>query len=383
MAAPVPSSDKDNTGWTHSSTCRAVEAAGLAAGRAYGLAEAKARGLARLLNRQAKQRFGGADEAGRATLDGLAQAFAGDRLEELADRLLTASTWADWLAGVSVPPPAPGLPDYTKDLDIDFEPSGPSIDTHARVGLVGGGEAIVHLRFQKAYQPDLDRLLFEESRKLERRFGKEVLVCVFLMWPPAEGPGMTGRFRQRDARGRVKRTFRYTIRRAWEIPPEELTESPGTMLLAPLSKGARERMPEIIGMVKDGLDRAKADARMRDLVWGSVYWAMGLICDLEEAHRALGDLLPVVQQTRSYLSAKGQYFVDAYAAAQRDGPLAAARALVLRQATRRFGPRPDAADRLAAIATLDDLDELALRVLTAADWSSLLAKPPEGQPPGA
>src|SRR5438876_765961 len=104
-----------------SSTCRAVEEAGKAAGRAYGLAEAQARELARLLNRQAKQKFGGADPAGRETLDGLAQAFACDRLEELADRLVAAPSWAAWLAGVAVPPPAPGLPDYTRDLEIDLE----------------------------------------------------------------------------------------------------------------------------------------------------------------------------------------------------------------------------------------------------------------------
>jgi hypothetical protein len=375
VSPPSTAPEQKNTGWNHSSTCRAVEAAGAAEGHAYGRAEAQARTLARLLKRQAKQRFGDTNPAGRATLDGLAQAFAGDRLEELADRLVTASGWAEWLADVVVSPQAPGLPDYTKDLDIDFEPSGPSIDTHMKAGLKTGGETIIHLRFQKCYQPDLDRHLFEETKKLERRFGKEVMVLVFLMWPPAEGPGMTGRFEERDAQGKVKRVFTYTIRRAWEMAPEEVTQSPGPMLLAPLSRGARERMPEIVQMVKLGLDRCHADAKTRDLVWGAVYWSMGLICDLEEAHRALGDLLPVLQQSHTYLSAKGQFFLDAYSAAQRDEPLAAARALVLRQATRRFGALPGAADTLAAIPSLQQMEALAQRVLTVADWSSLLANP--------
>jgi hypothetical protein len=357
-----------------SSTCRAVQEAGAAEGRAYGLAEARARALARLLSRQAKQKFGSADTAGRATLDGLAQAFASDPLEELGERLISASSWAEWLAGVVVPPPAPGLPEHTKDLEIDLEPSGPSIDVHMEVGKIGGGNAIIHLRFQKWYQPDLDRHLFEESRKLERKFGMMPMVFVFLMWPPAEGPGMTGRFELLDANGKVLRLFTYTIRRAWEITPEEVTKQVGTMLLAPLTKDSKQRMPEIVQMVKNGLDRNKADAKTRDMVWETVYWSMGLICDLEEAHRALGDMLPVIHRSRNYLAAKGQAFPDAYSPAQVEGPLLAGRALLLRQATRRFGEIPGAAETLTAITALDELDRLAQRVLTAADWPSVMTR---------
>jgi hypothetical protein len=374
MTAQSTSSDGRQQGWAQSSTCRHVEETGRAAGREYGQAEATAREQARLLNRQAKRKFGRADPPGRATLDGLAQAFASKQLEELAESLLAAASWEEWLAGVVVPPPAPGLPDYTRDLEFDFEPSGPSIDTHMKVSMKGGGDAIVHLRIQKWYQPDLDRHLAEESRKLERKYGRTPMVVVVLMWPPAEGPGMTGRYEEVDAKGKVKRVFTYTIRRAWEIAPEEVTHSPGTMLLAPLTKGARERMPEIVQMVKKGLEGSKAPAKTREMVWDAVYWSMGLICDLDEAHRALGDVLPHIQQTRNYLSAKGQSFLEAYSAAQTEAPPAAARALVLRQATRRFGESPGAADALAAVTAPQELEGLALRVLTAADWPALFAK---------
>lgn len=154
MTQKSTSSDATHQGWMQSSTCRAVEEAGKAAGRDYGLAESMAQTLARLLNRQAKQKFGSADEAGRDTLDALARAQARDSLLELAGRLVGASSWGKWLT-VSVPPPAPGLPDYTKNIEIDLEQSQPSIDTHMKVGMIGGGQAIVHLRIQKWYQPDL------------------------------------------------------------------------------------------------------------------------------------------------------------------------------------------------------------------------------------
>jgi hypothetical protein len=375
VTAKSTAADAPHEGWMQSSTCRAVDAAGRAAGREYGLAESMSRTLTRLLSRQAKQKFGSADAAGNATLNALAQAFAFDRLEELGGDLVGATTWTEWLAGVTAPPPAPDLPDYTKDVQIDFEQSGPSIDTYMKAGMLGGGEAIIHLRIQKWYQPDLDRHLYEESKKLERKHGKMPMVLVFLLWPPADGPGTTGRFETVDAKGK-KQVFTYAIRKAWEMAPEEVMHGPGTMLLAPLTKDSRRRMPEIMQMVKQGLARCKADVTTQEGVWDAIYWSMGLICDLDEAHRALGDLLPVVQRGHHYRACIGQAFLDAYSAAQSEGPTAAARALVLRQATCRFGELPDAADRLAAIPTVQELEELTHRVLRAADWPSFFAKQP-------
>jgi hypothetical protein len=368
---PTSSAGADE-GWLRSSTCRAVDSAGKAAGRAYGLAEAMSRELVRLLSRQAKQQFAGPDPAARTTLDGLAQAFACDQLLQLADRLVTATSWAEFLADVVVPPPASGLPEYTKNCEIDFEPSGPSIDTYFQGRMKDGSPALIHLRLQKWYQPDLDRHLFEQSQKLQRKHRIAPTVIVFLLWPPAEGPGTTGRFEKRNTKGNGKQVFTYHLKRTWEIAPEEVMNSPGTMLLAPLTRGSRERMPEIMQMVKQGLDRCGADAKMRDMVWGAVYWSMGLICDQEEADRALGDLLPLVHQSENYLSAKGHAFLGAYSAAVSEGPAAAARALLLRQATCRFGAGPGVEEALAAITGLMDLERLCQRVLTAHDWPSLL-----------
>ncbi len=374
MNAPANSSGGAHEGWMQSSTCRAVDEAGRTAGREYGLAESISRTSAWLLSRQARQKFGEADAAGRATLDGLARAFATDQLGKLADRLVDSSSWNEWLADVVVPPPAEDRPEYTKDLEIDLESSGPSIDVHMKVESPSEGTRFAHIRIQKWYQPDLDRHLFEESRKFERKHGMMPIVGVFLMWPPAEGPGMTGQFEERDATGKVTRVFTYMIRKAWEMTAEEVTRSPSTMLLAPLTMGARERMPEIVRMIESGLDRNQADAKTREMVWIAVYWAMGLICDLDESHRALGHVLRQIERAKHYKGAKGQAFLEAYSSAQQEGRRQAGRDLVLRQATRRFGPNADAAAAIASIEEPGDLEALAQRVLSAADWPSLLAR---------
>src|SRR4051812_41305503 len=93
MEGTTDSSGGERQDWMQSSTCRAVDEAGRTAGREYGLAESSSRTLAWLLSRQARQKLGGPDPTVRATLDGLARAFATDRLGELADRLVDASSW--------------------------------------------------------------------------------------------------------------------------------------------------------------------------------------------------------------------------------------------------------------------------------------------------
>ena len=133
------------------------------------------------------------------------------------------------------------------------------------------------------------------------------------------------------------------------MTPEEVTHSPGTMILAPLTRDSRQRMPEIVPLIQTGLERRQADAQTREMLWDSVYWSMGLICDLDEAHRALGDAVMRIHASRNYLCAKGQAFLDAYSPAQSEGALTAARNLVLRQAARRFGALPGAAETLAAL----------------------------------
>src|SRR5258708_29811865 len=100
----------------------------------------------------------------------------------------------------------------------------------------------------------------------------------FVRGPPGEGAGTRGRYEDVDASGKVKRAFTYTIKRAWEMTPEEVMHSPGTMLLAPLTKGSKERMPEIMQMVKKGLERSKSDTHTKEMIWDAVYWSMGLIC---------------------------------------------------------------------------------------------------------
>ncbi len=192
-------------GWDQSSTCRDVESSGRAAGRAYGLAESTSRTLAALLSRQARQKFGDVDPAGRATLDGLASGFATDRLGELGDRLidvLEVGRVARGRRGAAARRGPARLHARTW-ISTSSRRNRRSTPTSGWDCATAGRPSSTSAS-RSAYQPDLDRHLFENSRKVERKHGKMPMVAVFLMWPPAEGPGMTGRFEDRDAAGKVQ-----------------------------------------------------------------------------------------------------------------------------------------------------------------------------------
>lgn len=372
--APPPT----QRGWQLSSTVRDCEATGREEGEAYARAESRAAILAGILRKQARQHFGCADPAGQEKLTALATGFAGDQLEDLGERLLTAESWSSWLANVEVPV-APPYPDYAKNVDINLDPDQPSIDTLMKVGMMGGGEGVVLLRLQKWHQPDLDKVLFDESLRLERLHKHRPIIAVILMWPASDDPRITGSYTGLDPSGK-QTTVTYSLRRAWELLPEDALRSPGTMMLAPLCKGAKERMPEIITKIAQGLKGHKTDSRTIEAVWVTVYWAMGIVCTLEEAHAALGEHLAFIHSTPDYRTAKGHCFLDGYDAGTKAGTVAGARGLILRQGAARWGKDARAEAALAAIEDANRLEALALQVLTAAGWSALLGLPQANEP---
>ena len=358
-------------GWDLSSTCRGLQEAAKAHARRIAHAETGAQALAQVLSAQARGKFGADHPPGQALLDALAAARAVEPLKQLGAKLLEAPDWGAWLAGVEAPPPAPDdSPEYSNDEDIDLEPEQPFIELTMQTGAVAGKKLIIQCRLQKWYQPEIGEVLYHEARRLEKRFKIPVQMVVMLMWPSADGPNVTGRYRAIDPLKR-KIDFRYEVRRAWEMPPEEMLNSISTMMMIPLAKGAKQRMPELIRSMRERLARRKKP-RDHELAWTAFYWAMGMVCTLEEANALLGDLLPLVQGTKDYKKAYGHAFQRGYGPALAEGPLLAVRELIGLQAKQRFGDDPARRTALDSVNTLPALKAIAGRVATATDWANLI-----------
>lgn len=362
-------------GWELSATCVAIERDGRADGAALARAVAGAETLARVLAHQARATFGTDSPPDRATLAALAEARAVGRLGRLGEALPAATDWAAWLGGLEPPfPPEVPWPAFDMSEEIDIELEKPCIEVTGKATQDGGEDIVFQIRLQKWYQPDLGRELYRVAGRLEERFGCRVLMCVILMWPAADGPGLTGTYRGTGPDGRPVE-FAYQVRRAWEMDAAEVMHSPGTMMMVPLTKGAKGRMAELIAAVRARLAAAPPDAKTVELLWVMIYWAMGMVCPVAEAHALLGDLLPWLQGTAEYQKAYRAAFRTGYY--QNLGPAAAeaVRDLIRGQGTRRFGGGPPAALGLDAEPSIDALEAIAHRVLTAARWDALVAGP--------
>jgi hypothetical protein len=132
-------------------------------------------------------------------------------------------------------------------------------------------------------------------------------------------------------------------------------------------------MPELIRLTRECLARNHADAHTVEAAWTVFYWAMGMVCTLQEAHALLGDLVPVIQATKDYKKVYGSAFRQGYSQALAEGPVLAIRALVAEQATQRFGEDEAQRSALNDVSALETLRAIAGRVPTATSWSGLFA----------
>ncbi len=360
-------------GWELSSTCCHTQMTAEAHGRTIALAETGAQALAQILSSQARAKFGAENPSAKSLLDALGAARAIDRLKQLGLSLLEAGDGSSWLAGIEAPPPAPNdFPEFALDDEIDLEPEKAFIDVTAQVATFAGKKMILQMRLQKWYQADMGKLLYEEARRLEKEFKATALMLVILMWPSADGPGINGHYRSKDKKGRPI-NFRYELKRAWEMPPDTALSSPGTMMLLPLSKGAKERMPELIRTMKERLAKMKPDEKTVETLWASFYFSMGMVCTLEESHSLLNDMLPMIHSTSDYKRVYGGGFRKGYTQSLKDGPIMATRDLIRQQVSKRFGEDPASISALEALDSYEALKAVAIRVPAAAGWSDLLS----------
>ena len=368
-------------GWGNSATCRATESNFEVNGLAFGQAESGASTLARVLLLQARQRFGREEAESRSRLDVLGAGHAVEELLSFGEALFDASDWVSWLAAATAPA-VPEFPDSARDLDMDFAPTEPSIDSFFKTSLPDGSKVVFHLRLQKWYQPDLDRVIFLEQQKVIRLQGCRCQSLVFMMWPLADGLGATGAYTGKDDCGKVQ-SIKYIIRKAWEMEPEEaLATGPGGLMLVPLTRGAKSRMSELVERMKEVVAARKPDEKTLSLVWVSIYWTMGMVCTAEEAEAFLGtELMAFIRSSKDYISVTGRSFLEGYQKGTALGPTLVLRQLVKRQGTRRFGESPEAQAILDQTSSADHLEAMALRALAANDWSFLKPVPSPIHPP--
>jgi hypothetical protein len=352
------------------STIDYLRSLGMRDGRERGVRGGAAGQLGRLLLRHGRRRFGPPAQAQQRLVDVLVERAGLSILEQARDRFLNVPGWTELLAGLEVPLERPADPYYVKPFEIDPEPPAPSIDEYARVSTKSSGDpSIIHIRFQRVYQPNLGEILYKDSKRVQAERKCPVTSVVILMWPGADGPAITGTYAIPSGG-----TYTYTVTRLWERDVEEMFGSVATAVYAPLSKFAPECLPEIIRRMDDYIEANATDEKMRSALWVVVYSSMGLRYSAEQANQLLASQLPYILEREECRSTMSEGFHAGYSEGEQEGAIQALRGWVEALGSQRLGaPPPLVAQALTANTSRDRLEQLAARVLKGANWQEVLA----------
>ncbi len=352
------------------STIDYLRSVGLRDGRERGVEGGAARQLGRLLLRHGKRRLGPPSQAQQGLVDVLVERAGRPMLELARDRFLNVPDWAELLAGLEPPLERPPDPHYVKPFEIDPEPPAPSIDEYARVSVKATGEPnIVHIRFQRVYQPNLGEILYKDSKHVQAERKCPVTTVVILMWPGADGPAITGEYAIPTGG-----SYTYSVTRLWERDVEEMFGSVATVAYAPLSKFDPQRLPEIIRRMDDYIEANAKDEKTRSALWVVVYSSMGLRYPAEQVNQLLAAQLPYILEREECQSTMSEGFHAGYTEGEQEGAIQALRGWVEVLGSQRLGtPPPLVAQALAANTSRDRLEQLAARVLKGANWQEVLA----------
>jgi len=332
-----------------------------------GRREGHSRQLGKLLSRAGKRLFGPPGDGQRDRLDLLARRQALEALRLMRDRLLDDADWDALLEGAEPPAEEPSQPDYLVPVEIDLGPTSPSIDEFAEVNL-GGRPMILHVRMQRLYQADIGAILYKEAQRIQKERGCAVQTVVTLLHEGADGPAMTGEY-QPPGGGRP---YRYAINRIWERDVEEMLSSIGTAYLAPLGKGAPERLPEIVRRMEEVIDAGTEEHRNN--LWLVAYGNLGLRYPADLVNEVLAHKLPYLYSLPGFRGFLSRGYHEGFHEGLEQAAVEESRAWVLALGRRRLGePAAEVASALEGLRSLDRLEQLATRVVRGASWAEVLA----------
>jgi predicted transposase YdaD len=189
---------------------------------------------------------------------------------------------------------------------------------------------------------------------------------VVLLRPKADRSRMSGVLHQHTPDSRRYIDFRYLVVRTWEQPVDAVLEGGlGTLPLAPISAVTEATLPTVVRRMDERIQEEVSPNEAATL-WASTYILMGLRYPPGMAEQLLRGVRGM-RESSTYQA----ILVEGRA----EGRIEEARAILLRQGRKRFGP-PDerVLTALEAIGRRERLEELSERLLDVATWEELLAE---------
>ena len=259
---------------------------------------------------------------------------------------------------------------------------------------------LVHLEFQSSYDRTLPQRLQRDNTLVNYRHQLPVQSIARRSVSDADGPAMTGLLQQRLPDGLIYHEFRYNVVRTWERPAAEiLAGGLATLPLAPLARLNENELPAVIQAMQQRLDR-EATTSQAGMFWTATYVLMGLKYPDELIDRLLEGVQNMKESvtyqkilrdgprresrwdaTRGCARRESRWDAtrdarEGIAVGRDEGCAEEARRILRQLGIRRFEmPAPHIEAALDAIADLERLEQLAVRVFEAKTWDELLAQP--------
>jgi hypothetical protein len=352
------------------STWKFVHGEGMQDGLQRGRREGACGQLGKLLLRHGKHLVGPPTPEQQELLDRLVAKLDLEQLEQVKDRLPSAGDWAGLLGDATPSGEVPAQPAWLVPCEFNPGPLAPSIDEYAVMERrMLSGKMILHIRIQRLYQEDIGAVLYQDSKRLEAEHHCPNQTAVMLLCESADGPAMTGEYAIPGGG-----TFRYILTRVWERDAEEMLQSVGLAIYAPLGRFDPNRLPGLVQRVEQVIETSPGNDQDRENAWIVLYGSMGLRYPAEQVNALLAHKLPYLRQTAVWREIASQGYHAGCSQGYHEGAEQVTRRWVLHLGSQRLGPPPaETAAALEAVTNLERLEQLAARVLKGADWQAALA----------
>lgn len=203
---------------------------------------------------------------------------------------------------------------------------------------------------------------------LGKRHELRVRSLAVVLHPGADSPQLSGVYERGFPGEPADIMLRYRVLRVWEVPAVRwLSGGLGVLPLAPLGAVQEAELPAIIAQMKERLDR-EAPQRQAAELWSATYILMGVRYEQALIQTLLQGVIAMKESvTYQAILREGE------AKGLAEGQAKEARRILLLLGRSRFGePTPEAAAALNALAEVEKLEQLSLRLLQVSSWQELL-----------
>jgi predicted transposase YdaD len=268
-------------------------------------------------------------------------------------------------------------------INVDLATISTEADRLIRVE--GTAPYILHIEFQSGHNGnEVPERLLRYNALVVAKYKLPVISSVILLRKQADSPRLTGvltiesprsieEVDETSAESQEKipyLTFNYRIIRVWELPVEKLLQGGAALLpLAPLANRADISVESVLSQVERRIEQDVAAPRRKEL-WTSLSLLMGLSFSEGEIYRLIRGAVSQMKESVIYQD----IFAQGEARGEIQGEARGERMVLLRLGTKRFGPVPEAIQKIIELATSERLILWIDRLLDVNSWEELLAQ---------